>query len=94
MLLAGDKIRKFKIKGMPSDKEFAGMPFGRQIEHWRTIAAFKETAKSVHLSQKHRSWKTVLAEAKKLYEVDQFFCEFFASEFYFDDSFEFFYTTK
>lgn len=86
------KTYKFKIKGLP--KNYFNLPFGRQLEYRKVITDFKNGAKSVWLSQKRRSYTKAIQEAIKLYEVDEYYCEFFASENCFDDSFEFWYTVK
>lgn len=91
MISASNLIRKFKIKGLPKDKEFAGMPFGRQIEHYKAIKAFKDECKSVHLSQKRKSYTKAIKEAIDLYNVTEYYCEFYCSPDYKDDSFEFWY---
>ena len=92
--------RKFKINGLNGEsvasalryeREFAAMPFGRQIEPLKTIAKFKETCKSIWLSQKRQSYQTAIAEAKKMYDVKEYYCEFYCDEERKDDSFEFWY---
>jgi hypothetical protein len=84
-------IRKFKIAGLPTDKAFAGMVFGRQIEHLRAIEAFKATAKSVHISQKRRTNAAAIREAVTLYGAKQYYCQFEDSSTCRDDSFQFWY---
>ena len=44
--------------------DFNNLPFGRQIEYFRQIEAFKQTAKSVHICQKRRSTAAALKEFK------------------------------
>lgn len=85
---------KFKIKGLPTDKAYSVLPFGRRMEFHPAIAAFKVGAKSIHLSQKRQTYAKAIREALDLYEVDQYLCQFYCSDNYKDDSFEFFYTTK
>lgn len=87
-------VHKFKINGLPKDKDFASMPFGRQIEHYAAIRQFKHGANVTWLSQKRQSSSKAIKEAIKLYDVDQYYCSFNNSPNYRDDSFEFFYTTK
>ena len=87
-------IRKFKIKGMPNDIEFNRLPFGRQIDGIRTIAKFKEEAKSIHLSQKRKSYSEAIREAVDLHNVEEYFCQFLCGTQAKDDSFEFWYKTK
>lgn len=85
-------IRKFKIKGLPTEKELQEMPFGQQIEPLRAIAKFKESAKSTHLSQKRQSYTKAIREFLSLHpEVTEYFCAFHASKGRYDDSFEFWY---
>ena len=88
------QVTKFKINGLPKDKGFSQMPFGRQIEHYPAIKAFKASAKTIWLSQKRQSYTRAIQEAIRLYDVDQYYCSFNNSPSYKDDSFEFFYTTK
>ena len=78
-----------KIDGVP--KDYNKMPSGRQIEYRHVIEEFKAKAKSVWLSQKHRSYRTAIAEAKKLYNAKQYYCRFNNAPYYWDHSFEFFY---
>lgn len=89
--MPNDKIRKFKINGMPTEKEFKGMPFGRQIEHLRTIEAFKASCKSVHLSQKRQTYQKAIREAIALYNVTEYYCDFLCGQYAKDDSFQFWY---
>jgi hypothetical protein len=85
------KIRKFKIKGMPKDRELAAMPFGRQIDHLRVIQAFKAECKSTYLSQKRQSYRTAIRDAVKLLGATEYYCEFYCDANCKDDSFEFWY---
>lgn len=95
MFTLGSNInRRYKIKGLPTHQQLEAMPFGRQIEHLRSIEAFKSTAKSVWISMKRRSAASAIKEAKALYDVDEYYCQYYDSTDYWDDSFEFFYTTK
>jgi len=88
------QIIKFKIKGLPEDKEYVALPFGRRIEFRHIIADFKAKAKMIHLSQKRQTYNKAIREAIDLYDVDQYFCQFSCNDNVKDDSFEFFYTTK
>lgn len=67
------------------------MPLGRQMEHFKAIQEFKESAKSIWVSQKRQSSTKAISEAKKLYDIKEFYCVFFDSENYKDDSFELWY---
>ena len=89
-----ETIRKFKINGMPKDKDYNALPFGRRVEFNATLAAFNAKAKSIHLSQKRRSYTKAIREAIDLYNVDQYYCSFDCDENVKDDSFVFWYTTK
>ena len=88
------KVTKFKINGLPKDKDFSQMSFGRQLEHLPAIQAFTANAASIWLSQKRQSYVKAIQEAIRLYDVDQYYCSFHCSLNYRDDSFQFFYTTK
>lgn len=85
------KITKFKIVGLPKDTEFAKMPWGRQIEWLRKIQEFKDSAKSVHLSQKRQSYTKAIREFVKLNEVKEYYCSFHAGRDYYDDTFQIWY---
>jgi len=80
---------KLKIIGVP--KDYHAMPFGRQLEYRRVIVAFKESAKSVHLSQKRQSNAKTIREALALYGATEYYCQFEDSQFCRDDSFQFWY---
>jgi hypothetical protein len=84
-------IRKFKIKGLPSDKELAGMAFGRSLETLKAIEKFKTEAKSTHLSQKRQSYAKAIKDAIALYDVKEYFCQFECSPQCKDDTFQFWY---
>lgn len=89
------EILLFKIDNVPDCKTYNAMCFGHQLEHAFKIRQFCETAKSVWLSQKQQHYKTAIAEAKKLYNVQQYFCRFQADKKRcFDDTFQFFYTSS
>ena len=86
-----EKIRKFKIKGLPTPVEFAAMPFGRQIEHFRAIDQFKAACKSTWLSQKRQSFTKAIREAIKLHNATEYYCDFYCDSMMKDDVFEFWY---
>ena len=88
------QIIKFKIKGLPKNKEYVALPFGRRLEFDFAIGTFKAKARKVHLSQKRQTYSKAIREAIDLYNVDQYFCKFSCNDNVKDDSFEFFYTTK
>jgi hypothetical protein len=89
---ANDPIVKFKINGLP--KDYAALPFGRRIEHARTIEAFKASAQSIHLSQKRQSYTKAIREAIRLYGVTEYFCQFHCNANVKDDSFQFWFKTR
>jgi hypothetical protein len=84
------KTIKFKIAGM-NEREFNAMPFGRQIEYRHKIKDFKESCKSVHLSQKRQTYQKSIREAVALYGVKEYYCDFYNEPHCKDDSFEFWY---
>ena len=86
-----NKIRKFKIKGLPTEMELDAMPFGRQIEHLKAIQVFKDSCKSTWLSQKRQSYQKAIREAIKLHGVTEYYCEFYCDSMVKDDVFEFWY---
>lgn len=86
-----DKIRKFKINGQVSDKAFAAMPFGRQLDTLRAIQTFKAATKSVHLSQKRQTYAKAIKEAIALYGATEYYCDFHCSNDCKDDTFEFWF---
>lgn len=84
-------IRKFKIAGMPKDSEFNVMIFGRQIEHFKTIEAFKAANKSQWISKKRISAAKSIKEFLKMMRAKEFYCSYYDSSTYSDDSFEIWY---
>jgi hypothetical protein len=81
----------YKIFGLPADKQYNAMPFGRQIEHQRAFEAFRATAKSVHFSAKGKSTKKAFREFKALYLPTQWFMVDSDKPGYHDDSFQVWY---
>lgn len=84
-------IRKFKIAGMPKDTDFAVMAFGRQIEHFKTIEAFKEANKHEYVSKKRVSAAKAIREFLKMTKAKEFYCAYHDGENYSDDSFPIWY---
>lgn len=81
------------IKGIP--KEYADLPFGRQLDFAKQIEEWKKTANSIHLSQKRQSYKKAIREFKELYDPTEYFTKFHADkDNYWDDSFQVFYKQK
>ena len=87
-------ILKFRIRGLPTDKEYVALSFGRQIEFRRKMEEFRTNAQMIHISQKRQTYTKAIKEAIDLYDVDQYFCRFYCNDNYKDDTFEFFYTKK
>jgi hypothetical protein len=85
------KTRKLKITGMPSEREYNALPFGRQLEFAQKLKEFKVTAKVTHLSQKRQTYQKAIKEAISLYGVKEYWCEFYNEPHCKDDSFEFWY---
>ena len=87
-----EPIKKFKIQGLPTDTEFARLPFGRQIEHARKIEGFKNSAKKDWISIKGD--KNANKEIKKFLKAVgscQYYCKYNDSDNCRDDSFEIYY---
>lgn len=85
-------IHEFKINTIGiKDKDFARLPFGRQIEYHQKIKEFCESAKSVHISQKHRTHKAAMKEFRDLYNPTEYYCKYEDSSQCRDDSFQVFY---
>jgi len=78
-----------KLNGIP--KDFLNLPWGRQVEYHRIIRDFRETAKSVHVSIKHRTPAQALKEFKELYKPSEYYARFYCSNDIRDDSVEVFY---
>jgi hypothetical protein len=61
----------FKVDGVPSD--YYKLPFGRQIEHAKTIREFKENATSHHVGAKGRATLAAVKEWVKETKPSQFY---------------------
>jgi hypothetical protein len=81
-------IRKYKISGVVSDKDFAGLPLPERLHQVSLIEIFKRTAKSVHISQKRRSHAAAWRAFKELYKPTQWHVRYNDSPGCRDDSFE------
>lgn len=92
--MANGREVKFKIKGMPSEKEYNAMPFGRQIEYRHQIEDFKATAKIGHVSQKRVSPAKALREFIKLNDVEEYYLIRHTAADYYDDTYQIWYKTK
>jgi hypothetical protein len=87
-------MHRFKIKNFPvTDKQLAGLPFGRQVEHIRNLNVFKENSKRGWLGTKHKSVPAALKEFIDLYRVTEYFFVDKQSDTYHDDSIEIWYKT-
>lgn len=71
------------------DPRFYQKPFGRQIEPLKKIEAFTTdpTTQSLWLSAKRKSFRSAMAEFKRLYRPTQFYARHRPE----DDSFQVFY---
>jgi hypothetical protein len=87
-------ITKLKITGFPKEKEYNSLSFGRKIEYNSRLKEFKESAKSVWISKKRISAAKAIKEAKDLYNIGEFYCQYHDGKFYSDDVFELFYKEK
>ncbi len=78
------------IPGVPNN--LPSLSFGQQIGHLAKVQEFKNGAKSIHLSQKRKTYKKALREFKDLYKPNSFYVPGFhvGSDIH-DDSFEVFY---
>ncbi len=81
------RITKSNVKGLPKDTHAGKMTLDQQ----RQLIAFKETAKSTHLSQKRRSYKTAIREFIGLYEATEYYCTFMDGPDAKDDTFQVWY---
>jgi hypothetical protein len=81
----------FKINGIPADKHYNALPFGRQIEFRAQIEAFKASAKHIHFSCKRTTTAKGVTEFKKLYRPTEWFLIDRDARNYHDDSFEVWY---
>jgi len=86
-----DKIRKFKIKNFPSERDFAKFSFGQSLDYIRGFEKFKAENKSIHLSQKHQTYNKAIKEAIALYNVSEYYCDFYCNSDRKDDSFQFWF---
>lgn len=78
------------VPGVPDN--YFGLIFGQQIEYHYKIADYTKTAKQIHLSQKHQSYKKAIREFIALYRpINYYIPPFGIDEFYYDDSFIVYY---
>lgn len=77
-----------KIDGMPDERTYNALPFGRQIEFNQSINDFKARAKTIHFSCKRTSTATGFKAFRKLYRPVQWFAVNRDSHMYHDDSFQ------
>lgn len=73
------------------EKHFNVLPFGQQVNYLREIQKWKETAKTIHVSQKHRSTFKAIREFKELYQPKEYFYIDRETHNYRDDSIELYY---
>lgn len=87
----------FKISNLSiKDREFNGLPFGRQIEYYPQFKQFRENpnTKHNHFRKKGISFAAGLKKFKDEYSVDQYYCIDRTGPDWDDDSVEIWYTTK
>ena len=85
-----DKIFLIKVQGLP--KDFAKLPFGRQIEFNTTLKTFKETSKSAHVGAKHSSTLKAVKEWIKMMGVTEYYAVWQKdSSYYKNDSVQVYY---
>jgi hypothetical protein len=83
---------KIKINGVP--KNYATLPFGRQIEFHPIIRAFKDQAKTTHVSQKRKTGATAWKEFVKLYQATQYYATYNDESNYRDDTYQVWYKSE
>jgi hypothetical protein len=81
-----------KSRGIPSEKEFNKLPFGRKIEFFKKIDEFKQNAKRGHIDQKRRTLTKGKKEFKDLYRPKEFFFVDDTKEGWKSDSLQVWYT--
>jgi hypothetical protein len=81
-----------KINGVPSERTYNSMPFGRQMDYRGVIQDFKEKSKHIHFSAKHTTTSAAFKEFKRLYQPTQWFAVNHDAHLYHDDSFEVWFT--
>lgn len=81
----------FKINGVIKDTEYNRLPLGRKMEHNAALKAFKDSAKSTHISQKRKSHKQAIREFIKLYNVTEYYYVANVDTHCYDDTFEIWY---
>lgn len=79
-----------KIPGLTTTT-FARLSFGRQLDHWPAINAFKESAKRGWLNTKRRAVSTALREFVKLHDVKEYYFAEKQGQNWHDDSIEIWY---
>jgi hypothetical protein len=80
-----------KIDGVPGERAYNALSFGRQLDYRHTIAAFKARAKHLHYSAKGTSTAAGFRDFKALYQPTQWFAINHDAPMYHDDSFEVWY---
>lgn len=73
---------------------FHKAPFGRQLDDWKKIKAFKENAKSTHVGAKRKATLAAVKAWVKEFKPSQFFAKWQAdSSMWKDDSVEIWYVS-
>ena len=90
------RFRLSKSRGIPSEKDFNSLPFGRQIEFFSKLNDFKSGSETKRgfLDQKRRSTAKALKEFLDLYSVGEYYFADTTKQDYKSDSLEIFYTIK
>lgn len=87
------QLTKFKINDLGvTDKQYADLPFARQLDFHKKIKTFKEGAKTTHVSQKRKTFSKAWKEFIDLYRPAEWFTVVRDDHNYRDDSFEVWYT--
>jgi hypothetical protein len=90
-MFTSTKVVKIKITGLPKEKEYAALPFGRRIEYARKIEEFKATAKTGWISQKRQTSAKAFRDFVNLNDVTQYYAEYVDDGFVRDDSYQIWY---
>ena len=86
--------KSFKIEGLISDKEYAALPFGRQIEYYKAFNKFKSEAKSDWISQKVKDGTSEINKFIRSVNAKEYYVCYYdkkKSPEYWDDSFQIWY---
>lgn len=82
------RVTKIKIAGVPKEKDYNALSFGRKMEYRHKIAEFQATARTTHVNQKRNSSVKAWQEFLKLYEVTEYYAVYNNSPTCRDDSYQ------